>query len=266
MAIQLTNDGFLSPTMDSVVDHVRRAHAEIFQFCLRLNRLAHQCLFEAKVDGEDLRELLLSTLMPKGLGAYQAVILLSERGMPAQSRVLLRTLLEVTFRIGAIAKNPEVARAYALEDAARRKKVINKLRMLSSYEAFADKATLDSTHEALSDRIKSQGIKELKTQWFAEQAGLTDFYHSAYSYLSDAVHVSVSHLEDALDLDENGELVGLTYGPSGADIEATLLTAAESLIFCLRGTYSVVDIDSADDVHRMHDEFNALHARYSGET
>ena len=267
MQISLSNHGFLAPEIAGVVQHVRAAHSELFAFCERLNELAHSSLFSSKVNRDDLRELVLSTLILKAMTAFQGVIIVAERGMPSETRILLRTLLEVMFRAIAIAKNPDATRVYVGEDVIRRKKLIRKFRRLSSHlQVSADPAELDRVEEILTARVTVEGIVERTTLWYAEQAGMEDFYHSAYSLLSEAVHVSVGQLESALNLDDNGALVGLSYAPSDAEIEHHLLASAEALIFALRATYSVVDVQTSEEIHAIHDEFNELHGRHSGAT
>lgn len=267
MPISLSNNGFLGPEISGIVQHVRAAHAEIFSFCDRLNELAHRSLFSAKVDRHNIRELVLSTLIHKAMTAYQAVVIVAERGLPSEARVLLRTLLEVTFRAGAIAKNPDAARQYVSEDVVRRSKLIRRFKRLSpDLQGSANAAELDQVLEVLTARIRAERITERSTLWYAEQAGMEDFYRSAYSLLSEAVHVSIGQLESSLHLDEKGDLLGLTYGPSDEEIDVNLLTGAEALLFALRATYSVVDVQTSDEIHRMHDEFNDLHRRCSATT
>jgi hypothetical protein len=267
MPASLSNNGFLDLEISGTVQRVRAAHAEIFAFCERLNELAHRSLFSAKVDRHNIRELVLSTLIHKAMTAYQAVVIVAERGLPSEARVLLRTLLEVTFRAGAIAKNPDAARQFVNEDVIRRSKLIRKFKSLSPHlQASADSAELDRVLQTLVARIAAERIVERPTLWYAQQAGMEDFYRSAYTLLSEAVHVSIGQLESSLTLDAEGRLLGLTYGPSDEDIEMNLLTGAEALIFALRATYSVVDVQTSDEIHRIHDELNALHVRYSGAT
>lgn len=263
MTIYLSNDGFLSPELEAVVQQIRATHGQIFDFVARLNELAHRSLFSAKVNRDDRRQVLLLTLTQKSMTEYQSVIILSERGLPGEARALLRVLLEVTFRIVAMAKKAELAEAYVAEDQVRRRKLINKFKMLSeSLQTNGNREELERVLAEVSERIQEDEIRENTTQSYAKHAGLEDFYNSAYSILSDAVHVNVRELEEALTLDEAGKLIGFTYGPSDSDLTVNLLTAAEALILCLRAAYSVVDVGTAEEIHSIHYEFNELHARY----
>jgi Family of unknown function (DUF5677) len=256
----LSHHMFLDPALDAIVAHVRKAHSKHFNFALRLNELAHMALFGAKVVRHDLQQVLLATLQHRAMTAYQSVIILGERGLPCEARVVLRTLLEVTFRIVAIAKDKNVARAYALEDKLHRKKFINKYKLLSN--EFRDEATdavLNDLQSTLAQSIKDQDIKELRTQWFAQRADMMDFYNSAYAVLSDSVHVNVSSLESALNLDKHNNICKLDYGPNDEDFETHLLTSSEALLIALHAVYSIIDTEFAAQLGSAREELKLLH-------
>lgn len=261
MLPKLTNHMFLDANISQYVEHVRQAHAESFEFIERLNELAHRSLFSAKVASGDVQAVLVSTLLQRALTAFQATIILGERGLPEESKVALRTLLEVMFKIVAIAKDEEVAKTFILEDVRHRRKFLNKFKLLNPTLENVDKQVLESLLESTTKQIQDKDIRELKTQWFAAKAGLTDFYNSAYAILSDSVHANVRTLERALNVDENGNLVGLNYSFSDEDLDDHLLAAAETLIFALRATFSKVEVGTAEEIHTMHDEFDALYTK-----
>lgn len=264
MASETTDNGFLDSNSSEVVLHVNHVHSEVLTYCKRLNNLAHRSLFSAKVSIDDAQQFLLAALIHKAITAYQALILLSERGMPSESQVVLRTLLEITFRVVAIAKDSDVGQTYIRQDEINRKKFINKLKLLgkSRPEAVVDE-DMEGVLQTVLQNIKDQKIQEPSPQWFAQKADLQDFYNSAYAVLCDSVHVNVRHLENAFNLDNEGELVGLNYGPSDKGLTQNVLTAAEALLLSLLAAYSLIHIDTAEEIHQYHNEFNFLIKKYS---
>mgnify|MGYP000197400956 CR=1 FL=1 len=258
----LRNNMFLSPDMSEVIAQFRLIHTKTFSLAEKLNELAHQEMFETEVTSSNAQQLLIACLLHRALTTFQGVIVLTERGMPAEATTLLRTLLEVMFRLVAIAKDSEVGRTYILQDEFHRKKFINKFKLLS--EPVRSAATQPShDHDSLltdiNHKIAEHGVSERSTLWFAEQAGLADFYHSAYSVLSGAVHANVRDIESALVVDENGNVTAFDYGPSDAGIDEILLTAIESLIFCLRGAFSVLPSASQNALDSVNADFITLH-------
>lgn len=258
---------FLAPEFEKVVAQIRLAHAKSFDFAWRLNELAHEALFGAKVVHGDLQQLLLATLEHRALTSYQSVVLLAERGLPSEAQVVLRTLLEVTFRIVAIAKDKDVGPAYVLEDELHRRKFINKYKLLGEeIRTEVSEAVLNDLQAAIKQKIKAHDIKELKTQWFAQRAGLESFYNSAYAVLSESVHVNSRSLQSALNLDENDNLVGLSYGPDDRDLDDHIYTAAEALLLSLRAIHSVIDTDYASQIEQLQEELKNEHHAFKAET
>lgn len=252
---ELSNRMFLSSELEKVVARIQLAHAKSFDFAWRLNELAHQALFGTKADPQHLQQLLLVTLEHRALTSYQGVVLLAERGLPSEAQVVLRTLLEVTFRIVAIAKNEDVGRAYVLEDQLHRRKFINKYKLLDEeLRTEVSEAVLNDLKAAIDQKINDQEIKELKIQWFAKRAGLESFYNSAYAVLSESVHVNSRSLQSALSLDDDDNLVALDYGPNDRDLDDHIYTAAEALFLSLRAVYSVIDTDYASQIEQLHEE------------
>lgn len=258
----LSDKGFLSPAMTEVIAQIRATHATIFDLAERLNVLAHQEMFATEVSSSNAQHLLIASLLHRALTTFQGVVVLCERGLGSEATTLLRTLLEVMFRLVAIAKDAEVGRAYILEDEAHRRKFINKFKLLSeSVKSTVGSPTLDSLLATISQKIDDNDIRKLKTQWFAERADLEDFYHSAYSVFSGTVHVNVRDLESALEVNVDGEITGFNYGPRDEELDQLLLTAIESLVFCLRGAFSVLPTASQVALSAMHAEFTALHEK-----
>jgi Family of unknown function (DUF5677) len=259
----LSQQMFLGSEVSAYVEHVNQTHRTCLSFAKRLNEVAHRSLLNTRLNRTNLQQVLLLALVQRGLKAFQASILLFERGLPEEGQVALRTLLEITFKTVAVAKDKEVAIAFAVEDHAHRRKFINKYALLST--KVQDPQVIQEMAAMLIDckaDIGKSGAKELGTYWFAEKANLLDFYNTAYAALSSTAHANVRTLETALDLNQNGEIRGLTYGFSDEGITDNVYTACESLLFTLHAGFSMGDIpeQEATAIKAAHVEFTALYA------
>ena len=267
MPASLSNHMFLDRDIQSTVDHIRQTHERYFLFVERLNELAHHALFSAKVVRSDMRQLLLATLLQRALTAFQATVILAQRGMPSEVRVVLRTLLEAMFRIAAIANDEDVAHDYVQAHEHHRLNFVKKLKRLpKALRPQVDETALESLRVALAKSVNGLPETALTTKWFAEKAELENFYNTAYALLSEDVHINVGTLESALNIDEQEELVSFSYGPSDEEIEHHLLTAAEALLLSMRAAFSVLEVACTKEVEQMHEEFVALHADFTSET
>lgn len=251
---------FLSAEMIEVIKDMRESKKNIFELCEKLNCLSNSIIFDIKVDHNDKQQLLISCLFIRAISTYQGVIILAERGMPSETTVVLRTLLEVLFRICAIAKDVNVADIYIQEDEIYRKKSIYKINKLGkkTIEAIGNPDLADLLKD-IKENIAVNDIKDKTSEWYAQMAGLADFYHSAYSIFSRTVHVYARDLESALVLDSNDEVIGFNYGPDGNGLDLLLLTAVESMIHILDSVRNVFSTKYSDEVDSINKEFEAIY-------
>lgn len=262
-------NGFLSLAMNEVMVEFRSIHTKTFGLAKKLNEIAHRELFATDVTDNNDQQLLIACLLQRALTTFQGVVVLAERGMPAEATTLLRTLIEVMFRLIAIAKDPEVGKVYIHQDQIQRKKYINKFKLLSCHVRSAAEIEPHTHDDLLADinqKINDENISERGTFWFAEQAGLTDFYHSAYSVLSGTVHANIRDVEGALVIDAKGKVTAFNYGPTHEGVDEILLTAIESLILCLRGAFSILPCSSQNAFDSVHTEFQLLHPEIFSKT
>lgn len=257
--MSIEQNGFLDGDIKTWIEKHRIDHRKLFDICLEANRVAQTHLYKLNIHSKDVQGILIGLLFIKALSSFQGSILLIERGMLAEGKILLRTLLEVLFRIGAISKSREIAQAYVLEDERHRKKFLNKFKLLSdSIKAAHGNPELDDLLNTLKQNIEEKDIKELQTQWFAKKAELSDYYNSAYSLFSLSVHANVRELEELVIADNEGNIKEILSGPDVTGIPPLLLTAGEALILI---TYDVSRYFKLS----LEKELEALHGRLKQE-
>src|SRR5258708_27092776 len=104
----LFEHGFLGGEGDQIRQQILQKYTELFASLKDLNDICHEYLRTAKYHhGEGLHVSAVS-YFTRGLMTFQSLIILSERGCIEDVRVLCRTLLQVCFRLAAIATDPNV--------------------------------------------------------------------------------------------------------------------------------------------------------------
>jgi hypothetical protein len=255
-----SNRMFLDPSVGEYVRGVREAYAPCFALVERLNELANRSLFHASIDPADAQEFLLAALLPRALTTFQAAVILGERGLVQESQVALRTLLEVTFKARAIARDRKFAEDYIRADVVHRENFLKKFRRLTpTEERLATQESNQTLLDETSQRVKAEKIRDLTVEDYAKAAGLIDLYYSTYTILSQYAHVNVGTLDQTLDIDAEGNLIGMKYGFDDKELDHILLTAAEVLILILEATFSVIDVPTGNEIRAIHDEFRMLH-------
>jgi len=182
------------------------------------------------------------------LSNYQAVVVLCERGMMAEARVVTRAMLESVFSLCAIASKPALATEFVGEHQRKRLRFPNKFRTLhGGLPAHIDAREVERIEEELRDEIKTDSIRERSTEEWAKDAGMHKWYLTAYAVLSDSVHGKARDLECYLVLDEEGIAKGLQWGPDDSEIRELLTAAIEGILVALRSALSCFR-HSKDDV------------------
>jgi hypothetical protein len=228
--MSIGENGFLDEDINFWIRKNRDTHQTLFDICQEINLVAQTSLYKLHIHSKDVQEILSALLFIRALSAYQGSLLLVERGMLTEAKILLRTVLEILFRIRAISKSREIADAYVLEDEQHRRKFLNKFKLMSdSVKEAQGNPELDDLLNTLKQNIAERDIKELQTQWFAYKADLDDYYHSAYSLFSSSVHANVRELEELVVADEEGNIKEILSGSNVAGIPLLLLTASEAM-------------------------------------
>ena len=254
----IIKNGFLGEEIKAVISDIRSVHSDLFNLCDDLNRLCHATLFKIDAHSEEPQELLVVTLFLRIKSSFQAVVILTERGMIPQAKVVLRSILEALFTQCALSKKPELCDRYMQADQIKRLKQINKFRMLKNgLPKEANESDILNLQKELKEDIEKRQIKKLSVEEWAREAEQHDIYLSAYTVLCDPVHTSVKELERYLVLDDN-EIKELKWGPDTDDIEIVLSANIEFMLVSLKATCDLFKIDKEKDINDLHGKLKEL--------
>lgn len=258
MNASLSDAMFLCPGMAKVISSIRREHQPTFEFAEALNVFANHQIFSAEIKKWDLQQVLVSSLLPRLLTAFQGSVIVAERGLSAEAKLLARKVLEVTFRVTAIARSRDVADEYLRSDETNRLKFLNKLRLLQSVKHTPEEiAKIDELHAEVSATIVAKGIKEKSIYWYAEKAGLLDYYNTAYALLSESAHANIRDLYPLLETDADGDIEALRYGPD-AEVGDILCIGIESVILALEAAFSLLANGDSTSLESMRTKMLSL--------
>lgn len=208
-----STDGFLSDELSAWEADFEKQYSSKLELSIAVNRLAHKMVFTIDIGSEDLRDLLLSTLLARQLSTFQGFIVLSRKGMIFQEEMLVRALAESMFLVGAICKKPEFAKQWILGDEVSRKKGLVRLNEDRRRRGEAPDETAVALIAELEKRIRDELITKPNTEQIAKLAGLESYYDTLYGFFSMAVHSSSLSLDKALQKGDDGKLTHVEYGP-----------------------------------------------------
>jgi hypothetical protein len=254
----MIDNGFLGEEITAVISDIRSTYSDLFNLCDELNKLCHATLFKIDAHSEEPQELLIATLYLRIKSSFQAVVILSERGMIPQAKVVLRSILEALFTLCALSKKPDLCDIYMQADQIKRLKQINKFRMLKSgLPEKAKEAEILTLYQELKDDIEKRKIKTYSIEKWAIEAELHDIYLSAYTVLCDPVHTNVKELERYLVLHDD-EIKELKWGPETDDLEIVLSANIEFMLVSLKAICDLFKIDEEKTINSLHDKLKVL--------
>lgn len=255
----LSEKGFLGTEINKWIPKIREAHSEFFQLADEFNIFCQKSMYKFDVHSRDKQEVLVSTLFIRTLNNYQAAILLAERGLMPQSRSLTRTMIDALFTLCAISKNEKYADEFIQEDHRSRLRFLNKYRELhGGLPPEVDKEEIESLEKEIQEEIQNNEIKKKTFEQWSKDAGMHDWYLTAYSVLSESVHTKVKDLERYLVLNENNEIKEFRWGPDDHDIETLLMTLIQGMLTGLKCAHSLFDEKRKLELERFQDGLNQL--------
>lgn len=216
--------GFFGEYGEEVKENIIKDNAEIFSLSSELNYACHDVLRSAKINLESGKDLIVSCLFVRSLELYQSTVMLLQSGMVNGARIVLRCLLEVTFRIHDVGEREDAYRQYIGESVISQRDTAKKAKDLSSLLGVNLTGNLDDRIKELDDKISSNKWSKLSAYKLSEFSGMSALYISAYHLLSKTVHASSSDIESHLHFDSSSVVSG--FGYSETDEVGHLLLSA----------------------------------------
>lgn len=105
-----SKNGFLGINAIQASERYRSEHAEFFDHFTAVNRVSHQFIDTCNLDTRDGQQLFVGGLFLRSLTVFQAMLILTERGIASEVMTMLRSLLELKFQIHAIIADPFVGK------------------------------------------------------------------------------------------------------------------------------------------------------------
>ncbi len=246
--------GFLSPGISRSTLEIRANNAEWFKLAEDLNGALIRAATSgtAAVRTESMSATAVAVrLALRSTGLMAGVIIMAERGMTAEARLLARGLLESAFCVGALIYKPTVFLKMLKDDHQRSRK--NQARFLVAQNLASDprsKAKLETTIAAIDKKAEIMSPKKV-----AELGPLIKQYLTYQRLSDDAAHVTAKSLHRHVHV--RGGRWMFNWGPADAgENAATLYHAALAAISIGVGITEMLDNREGNA------EFAGLSARF----
>ncbi len=233
-----------------------------------LERIRPLCLREFGIDGPGIsldprenRQCLASLFGLRMIDTIDSIVLLAKRGFVAQGEILYRTLLELLFYFGCVAKSQEAADRFIASFKIERRNTGRKIAKWRHPDLVEARGALpvDEIVRQINEEIQASGIGEKKIAEWAAEAGLEELYLSVYTFLSSGVHSSLSNLErHHFIMSEEGLPVGFRLGPTDDGLARLLAGVAESALMSVACRAAIFGQRQPEEVALLGQEIERL--------
>lgn len=255
--------GFLCPDISPIRHHYRRVMGDWFGLAEQLNELGQRAYVESStlLPGRPVRDRisLVLQMMPRCLGAFQAAIVLSERGAGLEAQSLVRAIFETAFWMGYVCNDPDNAIPHlerdtlygeiGLYEAAERH-----LRGLDSDTLAECKSRLAEFRSRFEELPRVPPVEEL-----ARRAGYGPCYFFYKDLSGAAIHLSMKTIDPFLNYDENGVVIGHQIGPDDKGVGKAVWLGCRAIALAVDALNRTVPGNRyGPDLRRLNEELERL--------
>lgn len=247
-------EGFLSPTIATSTVNIRTDFAPWFDVASAFNNLGMCVLPAVNADQTSNQQLVASALYGRTLTSFQATYILTERGMLADARTVVRAAAETVIVLCAVVKNPTVCDSLIVRHFWHHRKLRNawlndpQVRSKMTPQEFDAVKAMIADADTSHPQAKEQSRDPVNIEELAKKADRMVLYNAVYRATSgDAAHTSIDALNRHVRADAQGNVQGLKFGPEVCDLPATLSDAISVLGYALDAVIELFQLSKFGD-------------------
>ncbi len=245
-------NGFLHGDIDKWIEKTAAKHEVVVTMAQEANRLCHDFLSGRDANARGPTAFVATLLFARMLELFQAVVLLTLRGMTGASPVVFRSFIEAHFHFDALIADPTYLDKYldnwhvqrlrmAKAIAKTKGEGLEELRSVFTDEKLAELKKLDA--ESASETMSVREVAEL--------GGNEGTYHTAYALLSNQTHVNSLALERYIEDNAPSSASTIRYGPDDSEVVRQIGLTTLTLLAAYEELAKLFDERIADQKHDL---------------
>ncbi len=256
-------EGFLSAGITTWMAKARAEHVEWFQLADQLNQEGMRLLFSTQPSHGNNKEFVAALLFGRALQAFQGSVLLSERGMGAESRTLVRNCAEAAIALGNVALSETFLDELIADYDKHRLTIANVFFNDPDCKIELPAEQLEKLRgvaDAISTQYHPNRPKGINWDAAAKKAGMAVLYNTVYRGISgDAAHVTIDALNRHIKSDADNNVEHLIFRPSSVDLADTLSAGASAILHAMEALGRIFGQESvSNSVSRLGEVWRSL--------
>jgi Family of unknown function (DUF5677) len=259
----MPTDGFLSSEVSISIERIKRQFAPWFRVAARFNSLGMRLLPCLKPETTNNQQLLVAAAFGRTLTSFQSALLLTERGLLADARTVIRSAAETAIFMAALAKDTSVGDILIKRHFYHHRKL--RAAWLDDPQATAEMTPelIAAVAESIADIDKNYPNLRRDPLILGNLAGdgaLIGLYNAVYRVASgDAAHISIDALNRHVRADAGANIQGLRFGPDISDLPDTISIAISTFGLSLFTAIELFGLQEFnDELRQCMEEWKAL--------
>ncbi len=216
-----------------------------------LSRLADKISEQITIKNNDVRGIMICALYSKIVNGFHSICILCESNYSVEAEVVLRTLLESLFFMGACHNSDEAFDRYVGKSITDLKKTCN---IVEAKPYIYSEDIQEGIRNIYSEALKEAGNKKTKpinAEEAAKFCSIEGIYEYAYRELSKPVHSSPGYIfRNYLRFDSSG-IPSINIGPIESKQETVLFTANAALLISIEWFIELNGLERNSEVDRI---------------
>ena len=258
----IEQEGFLSEEAEQGRSVFRAKYSGVLALAAEMNRVAIAKLQEARLSEIDDADFILYLLAIRIVEAYEAIVILMERGMVASAKLIIRPQLEALFTLAAIDKDRSLVQRYFDAQANAQ---FEKLKSSTKWQADALKAIfkedgLEAKYIDMKKNRKAAPPAALRPFEWAQKAEMDDYYNTYYVHYASYTHTNREALEENMEWEE--ERVTAAFGPSDTGFYETIRHATAFTLLATMHMCAAFKLPFTTELAGIHESIKKCDAQY----
>jgi hypothetical protein len=252
------SDGFLSSEFLNITKNKTEKFGKLFDFSYRLNNLAMK-ICNTLPNGDNEAQLLITLLFKRIVSNYQGALILIERGMTVEGKILVRSALESLFYMMALHKAPKLVDDFLVQNDVSKKTLGEALVKFWKDNQRANNESVTEVEASVREYDEStKGKKKETIKSIAKTADLIDLYDKFYNDLSNqAAHPRIDALNNHFNEFSDKNIFYKIEEKSILDAIYYSWDIFINALFCI-GHIKNLPADLEDEIRSLFDEYKLL--------
>lgn len=195
---EILKNGFLDEKLELSVKDLRLAHKDAYHMARELNELMYEIEKEFIGKKSTSRDLYIYTVFSQIHNSCQTYILLVERGLYADSQIILRSIYEKIFKLMIVIEDAEYLKRFLKDSLKKGMSTLNKIKSKKLFKLISEDI-VDSKIKEFNDALNRMNDVKLPSDLGKiSEIIKMDLQYIYYKLLSEYTHndlvVSMKHL------------------------------------------------------------------------